>query len=206
MTKTEANKLAAIIAKGVGAVKGTAHIGTWLNVPGISIEIHLDKKPDGRRYAIHNVVGETHCTVRLIDGDGRYVLDEDTAIGTVTFDSYAIVQAITDAMPEPEYCAYCRRSVDRGEDMLEFFDDGTMLHTGCAIDLRAEDQLPALWESHCNGLDTYNQVAVTNGKETIVLANLTQFEKSLHHDELWSAGCAFANAYAAALNSAPEEN
>ena len=48
---------------------------------------------------------------------------------------------IEDIMPESEYCAFCRRSVDREFDALEIFADGTILHRHCAEDLRANGQL-----------------------------------------------------------------
>lgn len=113
---------------------------------------------------------------------------------------------IVDPMPESEYCAHCRRSVDRDTEALERFNDGTILHVHCADGLRDEGQLPALWYSHSNGLDTFNQVAVTNGDQTIVLADLARFEKCIHRIGLWNAAFAFADAYAAALNSEIEEN
>jgi len=241
VTKLEANKLAGIIAKAVGAVKGTAVISTWLGVPGISIAIHLDKKPYGRKYAIHNIIGETHCTIRLIEGDGRQSATfRSMDIGQVWFDSHSIVQCITAAaenplpkkefnallervqsgelklsdievappttMPESEYCAHCRRSVDRDTEALERFNDGTILHVHCAEELRDEGQLPALWYAHSNGLDTFNQVAVTNGEKTIVVANLARFEKCIFRDDLWKAAIAFGDAYAMALNCEIEEN
>ena len=207
MTKPQYRKLAGMIAKGIGAVKSTVHVGTWLGTPGVSIVIHLDKKPAGRRYDIHNVIGRDECTIRLIDGDARPGRGPFSSmnIGTVTFDSHAIVELIK-PMPESEYCAHCRRSVDRDTDALERFNDGTILHLHCAEELRDEDQLPPLWDLDCNGLNTHNQVAVTNGKETIVLANLARFEKGIFCADLWNAAYAFATAYAAALNSEIEEN
>lgn len=96
MTKTEARKMAAAIAKEVGAVKGTAHVGTWLEKPGVSIAICLDKKPAGLRYAIHNNTGENDCKVRLIEGDGRpgHGPFTERVIGTVPFDVESIVGLI----------------------------------------------------------------------------------------------------------------
>jgi len=47
-------------------------------------------------------------------------------------------------LPPPcagEFCALCRRSVDRESEDLEFFADGSILHKHCAADLRADGQL-----------------------------------------------------------------
>lgn len=129
----------------------------------------------------------------------------DTEIGPVEITATGNWEKIT-PMPESEYCAHCRRSVDRDTDALERFNDGTILHVHCAEELRDEGQLPALWYSHSNGLDAFNQVAVTNGDQTIVLADLSRFEKCIHRVDLWNAAFAFADAYAAALNSEIEEN
>lgn len=110
------------------------------------------------------------------------------------------------AEPEPEYCNHCRRSVDSEFDALERFNDGTILHAHCAEDLRDEEELPPLWFAHSNGLDSFNQVAVTNWKETIVVADLRRFEKNIFRDDLWKAAIAFGDAYAAALNAEIEDN
>jgi hypothetical protein len=49
---------------------------------------------------------------------------------------------IVDPKPvESDYCAFCRRSVDRDVDALEIFADGTLLHRHCAEDLRANHEL-----------------------------------------------------------------
>jgi hypothetical protein len=96
MTMTEARKMAAAIAEAVAGMKGSAHIGTWLDVPGISMEIHLDKGRTGLRYVVHNVIGESGCTVRLIRGDGRPGRGsfDSRLIGTSEFDTGAIAGVI----------------------------------------------------------------------------------------------------------------
>jgi hypothetical protein len=43
---------------------------------------------------------------------------------------------------EEEYCAQCRRAIDRDTDALETHADGFTLHRHCADELRAEGQLP----------------------------------------------------------------
>ena len=42
---------------------------------------------------------------------------------------------------EGDYCAYCRRAVDRDSERLVFIGDGLILHHHCAEDLRADGQL-----------------------------------------------------------------
>jgi hypothetical protein len=96
LTRDKAKQMAESIATEVRAVKGSAFIGTWLNVPGISLEISLDTRSMGRRYVIHHVIGEKGCTVKLIEGDGRPGRGpfHSEEIGATSFDVASLVSVI----------------------------------------------------------------------------------------------------------------
>jgi len=90
----EAKLLANFIAGEVGAVKGTAQVGTWLGKSAVSLTIHLDKSEFGQRYCVHYEFSEPDALLRLIEGDGRTHDFIEQRVGRVFFDRDRIAALI----------------------------------------------------------------------------------------------------------------
>lgn len=93
VSKGEAKLLAMDLQDILKGKSNHVHVGTWMDRPGVSIEIRLTSKPLGRRIVIHKWADEVLCNVRLVEGDAWRDPDhfvEHGSVEEVDFASYNI--------------------------------------------------------------------------------------------------------------------
>ena len=103
MTKSEAKIMREEISAAIGGKSSSAHIGTWLQRPGVALEINLTSKRNHRRIVVHKWDDEATCEVRYITGD--FWRDPDNAEEfssrhDVAFSVPAIADAVAAILPK----------------------------------------------------------------------------------------------------------
>lgn len=68
LTKRSLKQMGEEVAEAIGGKSAHPFIGTWMDRPGISIDVRLQSASDGRRIIIHKWDDEETCSVRYIFG------------------------------------------------------------------------------------------------------------------------------------------